>query len=330
MPARYTQNSGATLNIDVGGTTAGSGYDQLAVSGIATLGGTLTTVAIASYNPPLGMAFLPLTYGSHTNTFGTLNLNLGNGTSFQAAYNAGSLSLESVPTGTTVYWTNSSGGNWSTASNWSTGAVPTASDTAYIGLSGSTFTVTINSNVTVGGLRTDEALTDSADLVVENNLVVNNTLMVNSNSYLDFYASSGSANRRLHYQQRHHRPGWGWRAAADRRLAHGNYQCGPHHQRQRHHWLLLSGVHWHLAQLRHLRADRGAGGREIQPAERKRPPGQPDAYHPVPAERGALGGHPVDGRLPGQVHGLYQRPERPGISPPRYPGGGPRRPAVAG
>ena len=37
--------------------------------------------------------------------------------------------------------------------------------------------------------------------------------------------------------------------------------------------------------------------------------------HPVPAELGALGDHPVDGRVPGLVHGLHERAEDPG--PPR-------------
>ena len=78
------------------------------------------------------------------------------------------------------------------------------------------------------------------------------------------------------------------------------------------------------------RANRGADGREIQPAEGKRPAGQPDAHHPVPANRGALGGHPVDGRLPGLIDGLYQRPERPRVAPPRHLSGRPRRPPVAG
>ena len=37
----YTQTATGTLDIDIGGTTAGSQYDQLAVSGTASLGGTV-------------------------------------------------------------------------------------------------------------------------------------------------------------------------------------------------------------------------------------------------------------------------------------------------
>jgi hypothetical protein len=59
------------------------------------------------------------------------------------------------------------------------------------------------------------------------------------------------------------------------------------------------------------RTHRGAEGGELHAAERERPPGQPHAHHPVPAELGTLGGHPVDGRMTRLVHGLHQRAEGP-------------------
>jgi hypothetical protein len=57
------------------------------------------------------------------------------------------------------------------------------------------------------------------------------------------------------------------------------------------------------------RADRGAEGGELKPAEEERAAGQPDPDDPVTAKRGALGGHPVNRRAPGLVHGFHQRPE---------------------
>jgi hypothetical protein len=66
----------------------------------------------------------------------------------------------------------------------------------------------------------------------------------------------------------------------------------------------------HRWPVRARRADRGADGLEPRPAEGERPPGQPDTHHSVPAKLGALGGHPVDGRVPGLVHGLHERAER--------------------
>ncbi|MFN8588704.1 MAG: kelch repeat-containing protein [Candidatus Eisenbacteria bacterium] len=52
-----------------------------------------------------------------------------------------------------VRWTNAAGGNWSVTTNWSSGALPTAADTAVFDTPG-TYTVTINSTtVTIAGLR---------------------------------------------------------------------------------------------------------------------------------------------------------------------------------
>jgi hypothetical protein len=77
------------------------------------------------------------------------------------------------------------------------------------------------------------------------------------------------------------------------------------------------------------RAYRGTDGAELQPAQGERPPVQPDTHHSVPAKRGTLSSHPVDGRLPGLVHRLHQRPERPRITCPGHPGSRPRRHPVA-
>ncbi|MBI5169781.1 MAG: hypothetical protein HZA61_09860, partial [Candidatus Eisenbacteria bacterium] len=52
-----------------------------------------------------------------------------------------------------VRWTNAAGGNWSVTTNWSTGAVPAATDTAVFDLAG-TYTVTVNpTTLTIAGLR---------------------------------------------------------------------------------------------------------------------------------------------------------------------------------
>lgn len=55
-----------------------------------------------------------------------------------------------------VRWLNAAGGNWNVTTNWSTGALPTASDTAVFDLAGS-YTVTMNVNVTLAGLRVSGA-----------------------------------------------------------------------------------------------------------------------------------------------------------------------------
>ena len=51
-----------------------------------------------------------------------------------------------------IVWTNASSSNWSTAANWSPNQVPGSSDTAWITNNG-TYTVTLNSGVTLAGLQ---------------------------------------------------------------------------------------------------------------------------------------------------------------------------------
>ncbi len=93
------------VNLDIGGTTAGTTYDQLAVSGAATLGGTLNVTLINGFNPSIGDAYTIMTCGSRTGTFGTLNLpSLGDKSWNTPTYNAGSLVLSvSAKTYTLTY-----------------------------------------------------------------------------------------------------------------------------------------------------------------------------------------------------------------------------------
>ena len=68
------------------------------------------------------------------------------------------LSPDSVYGGTDItvggeYWINIAGGNWNTGADWSSGAVPGATDTAYIGLTGaSPYTVSVTAPEAVGAL----------------------------------------------------------------------------------------------------------------------------------------------------------------------------------
>jgi len=68
----YTQTSTGTLYIELGGTTLGTEYDQLAVTGTATLDGTL--YVITTFTPDYGQTFTIMTYGSHSGEFSILNL----------------------------------------------------------------------------------------------------------------------------------------------------------------------------------------------------------------------------------------------------------------
>lgn len=71
----YTQQAGATLAIELGGTTVGSQYDRLSVTGPATIAGTLSVSLIDGFMPAFGDDFqILLATTGLTGTFGTHNL----------------------------------------------------------------------------------------------------------------------------------------------------------------------------------------------------------------------------------------------------------------
>lgn len=65
----YVQSSGGVLEIEIGGRVAGSQYDRLAVTGAATLGGTLAVNLIDGFSPADGDAFQVVTHGSGVGAF---------------------------------------------------------------------------------------------------------------------------------------------------------------------------------------------------------------------------------------------------------------------
>jgi uncharacterized repeat protein (TIGR01451 family) len=71
----YVQAANGTLDIQLGGTTPGTQYDRLAVSGTVTLDGTLNVTTVGGFVPAVGNAFQFLTYGARANvsTFATTN-----------------------------------------------------------------------------------------------------------------------------------------------------------------------------------------------------------------------------------------------------------------
>jgi hypothetical protein len=90
----YTQTGNGSLNIGLGGTTAGSQYSQLAVSGTAALGGTLSVATIGSFAPAFGNLFQVLTFGSSSGTFTTYHSpSLASGLFLDTVFSATSLTL---------------------------------------------------------------------------------------------------------------------------------------------------------------------------------------------------------------------------------------------
>jgi hypothetical protein len=65
----YTQTISGALDIAIGGTTPGTQYDRLAVTGAVTLNGTLNVSLANGFVPAFGNVFIPLTFASRTGTF---------------------------------------------------------------------------------------------------------------------------------------------------------------------------------------------------------------------------------------------------------------------
>src|SRR5262249_42870873 len=91
----YTQTATGILDIDIGGTTGGTQYDQLAVSGAATLGGTIDVAHINGFQPAFGNSFQVLTFGSSSGNFATYNApSLASGLFLDSDFSASSLTLD--------------------------------------------------------------------------------------------------------------------------------------------------------------------------------------------------------------------------------------------
>jgi len=87
-------NGTAAANMELGGaTTAGTDYDQFAVSGAATLSGTLNVSLISGFTPSVGNQFTIMTFASKTGTFATANLPNVSPAFMNVVYNATNITL---------------------------------------------------------------------------------------------------------------------------------------------------------------------------------------------------------------------------------------------
>lgn len=75
----YTQTATGVLDFDIGGTTASPVLDLLAVSGSASLDGTVNVANINGFTPEPGQTLTPFTYANRAGDFATINLPLDNG-----------------------------------------------------------------------------------------------------------------------------------------------------------------------------------------------------------------------------------------------------------
>jgi hypothetical protein len=149
-------NAGAigsgTLEIELNGTTPGSGYDQISTQGTVNLTG-LNLSATLSFSPAQEDSFTIINNDGTDPISGTFpglrqnkQVRIG-GESFHVNY-AGGTGNDLVLTrrGHDIVWTNNASGDWNAAQNWSPNIVPGANDTAFIYKG---VTVTLNSDVEI-------------------------------------------------------------------------------------------------------------------------------------------------------------------------------------
>ena len=97
----YTQGTDGTLAIEVAGTGAGTGHDQLDVTETATLDGTLDIQTDAGFTPNVGASpgvngdqFVIVTASSVAGNFGTVNgRHVGSGLFYEVGYNTTNVTL---------------------------------------------------------------------------------------------------------------------------------------------------------------------------------------------------------------------------------------------
>ena len=70
----YVESPGANLDIEIGGRSAGLGYDRLQSSGAATLAGELNVALVNGFVPVAGDSFVVATFPSHTGAFADIHL----------------------------------------------------------------------------------------------------------------------------------------------------------------------------------------------------------------------------------------------------------------
>jgi hypothetical protein len=94
----YSQGGSATLQIELGGLSAGTTYDQVIATGNATIGGNLSVSLFGGFTPTMGESFEILTAGAVSGTFSHLALpTLSPNLSWSVNYEPTFVSLNVVP-----------------------------------------------------------------------------------------------------------------------------------------------------------------------------------------------------------------------------------------
>lgn len=97
IQGNYTQTSTGVLSLELAGTTPGSSFDQVDITGIASLDGSLGLQLLNGFSPSLNSELSILTYESQNGAFALIDgLSAGTGKSFVPQYDPTSLDLRVV------------------------------------------------------------------------------------------------------------------------------------------------------------------------------------------------------------------------------------------
>jgi hypothetical protein len=172
--------TGSNLNIEIGGTTQGSQYDGLQVTGTATLGGTLTGSFINNFASSSGFNFDVIRAATASGSFSQSVLPNGiNGAIVSAspafAYRLTDTGLSCAG----VCWDGGAGStDWTNPINWTLDTLPGSNDVAYLNLVAG---VTVN-------------LTNSSQSIKSLNSSSNNHLSISAGGALALNDAAGTSN----------------------------------------------------------------------------------------------------------------------------------------
>ncbi|WP_310452564.1 filamentous hemagglutinin N-terminal domain-containing protein, partial [Sulfuritalea sp.] len=151
----------SVVEADIGGTTAGSQYDQISLSGNLTLGGDIRYQAVGGFTGGSGNSFALINpAGTNSGTANVTTLASNPAFVFGSTTASGTLTIA----GLMNFWTLAGDGNWSTGANWSRGVKPDSTVDAVIDQAGGAYTVTVNTAEAAKSLKMsgDETLSITA------------------------------------------------------------------------------------------------------------------------------------------------------------------------
>ena len=154
ITGNFTNGSTGIIEAELGGATADT-YDVLAVSGTATLGGTLTGTLINGFTPS-GQSFDVITAGTASGSFATSNLPNGVNGAIVVGTPYTYRLTQSGATCSGICWDGGAGTtNWTDAANWTADTLPGSLDVAYLNLVAGVTVDLSNSSQTIRALNSD-------------------------------------------------------------------------------------------------------------------------------------------------------------------------------